>query len=146
MLPVLRNTSAFAPITAGPMPWFESLFDRFLGHDGSFVGREQSLMPVAFWEDDDHYYVEADLPGVAEADVDVSVHNGTLFLRGVRKPAEGRRYLYNGRPFGRFEWALTLPAGVDTDRVTARLADGVLALTLPKSPEAKPKTIALQTN
>jgi HSP20 family protein len=146
MLPVLRNTSAFAPIAAGPMPWFDTWFDRFLGHDGSFPGRERAMMPVALWEDNDHYFVEADLPGVAEADVEVTVHNGTLFIRGARKPEEGRRYLYQGRSFGRFEWALTLPAAVDTDNVSARLADGVLSLTLPKSPEAKPKTIALQTN
>jgi len=79
-----------------------------------------------------------------DSDVDVTVHNGMLFIRGERRPAEGRRYLYNGRSFGRFERVITLPEAVKTDDVLATLKDGILSITLPKSPEAKPKKITLQ--
>ena len=74
----------------------------------------------------------------------MTVHNGMLFIRGERRPEEGRRYLYNGRSFGRFERVITLPEAVKTDDVQATLKDGILSITLPKSPEAKPKKITLQ--
>jgi len=76
--------------------------------------------------------------------VEVTVHNEMLYIRGERKREEGRQYLYNGRTDGRFERAITLPEPVKTDDVRATLTDGVLQVALPKSPEAKPKRIAIQ--
>jgi HSP20 family protein len=143
MLPMLRNTSAMAPFTVGPVNRLDSIFDRVFGEDG-VLGQAWGGVPVAVWEDEDRFYVEADLPGMRDEDVEVTVHNGMLFIRGERKPGEGRAYLYNGRPFGRFERVINLPAAVNVDEVQARLADGVLAITLPKSPEAKPRKITLQ--
>jgi len=142
MLPVLRNTSAWAP--SYPVNRMDSLFDQFFGDDGGTLGRAWAGMPVALWDDEDHFYVEAELPGVREGDVDVTVHNGMLFIRGERRPEEGRRYLYNGRSFGRFERVITLPEAVNTDDVQAVLKDGILSITLPKSPEAKPRKISLR--
>jgi HSP20 family protein len=146
MLPVLRNNPFVSPVAAGPMNRLDTLFDRVFGGDGGFTAQSWSWLPVALWEDDDHIHVEAELPGVPEQDVDVTVHNGMLFIRGERKPEEGRRYLYNGRTYGRFERVIALPEAVDTDDVRATLTDGVLRLSLPKSPEAKPRKIALQTS
>jgi HSP20 family protein len=146
MLPVLRNNSALVPVATGPIGRMDSLFDRFFGDDGGLMGQAWSWAPVAMWEDDDHIYIEAELPGVSDADVDVTVHHGMLFIRGERKPEEGRRYLYNGRSYGRFERVLTLPAAVKTDDVQATLSNGVLCINLPKSPEARPKKIALKTS
>jgi len=147
MLPVLRDNPMSAPVATGPVinRW-NSPFDRFFGGDGGFMGQPWSGVPVAMWEDDDHIWIEAELPGVADKDVDITVHNAMLFIRGERKPEEGRRYLYDGRPFGRFERVITLPEAVDTDEVLATLKDGVLHIDLPKSPEAKPKKIALKTS
>jgi HSP20 family protein len=145
MLPILRNDAVLAPMVGGPFHRLDSLFDRVFGADGR-LGLGWGGVPVALWEDEDHYYVEAELPGLTEPDVEVTVHNGMLFIRGERKPAEGRAYLYNGRCFGRFERVITLPGAVNADDVQARLTDGVLCLTLPKSPEAKPRKITLQTS
>jgi len=144
MLPVLRNTSAWSPTFSYPMNRLDTLFDRFLGDDGGSLGREWTGMPVALWQDEDHFFIEAELPGVRDEDLDMTVHNGMLFIRGERKPEEGRRYLYNGRSYGRFERVITLPEAVNTEDVRATLKDGILSITLPKSPEAKPKKIALQ--
>jgi HSP20 family protein len=83
---------------------------------------------------------------VADKDLDITVRNGMLFIRGERQPEEGRRYLYNGRLYGRFERVLTLPEAVNTDEVQATLRDGVLRVELLKSPEAKPKRITLKTS
>jgi HSP20 family protein len=144
MLPALRNPATLTPWTVGPTNRIDGFFDRLFGEDG-LVSQVWGAVPVAMWQDEDHLYVEAELPGVAEKDVDITVHNGMLFIRGERRPEEGRNYLYNGRSFGRFERIVTLPEAVDIDAVRAELADGMLRITLPKSPEAKPKKSALTT-
>jgi HSP20 family protein len=144
MLPVLRNSSVLAPFAAGPINRLDSLFDRFFGDDGGVTSPSWPSLPVALWEDEDRVYLEADMPGMAESDVEVTFHNGTLFIRGERKLEEGRRYVYNGRPYGRFERAITLPEAIG-DGVQATLANGVLRVELPRRPEAKPKTIAVKT-
>jgi HSP20 family protein len=149
MLPVLRNTIAGMTPWMAPANRLERLFDRFF--DDSFfnfgVTPEWGAgVPVALWQDEDHVYVEAELPGLTDQDVDVTVHNGMLFIRGERKPEEGRQYLYNGRAWGRFERVITLPEAVDADHVQAELTNGILRVALPKSPEAKPKKITLKTS
>jgi HSP20 family protein len=101
---------------------------------------------MALWQDQENVYFEADLPGVSASDLDVSLHQGVLKVRGERKPVEGRHYLYNNRPFGRFEQVVTLPEEVQTDGIQAEFVDGVLRVTLPKKPEAKPQRIAVQSN
>jgi HSP20 family protein len=145
MLPVLWNDPVLAPMTGGPINRLASLFDRGLGAGIPFS--EAGIgVPMAMWEDDDHIYVEAELPGLIDQDMDITVHDGKLFIRGERKPEEGRTYLYNGRIFGWFERVITLPGCVATDDVRADLKDGLLSLALPKSPEAKPKKITLKTS
>jgi len=146
MFPALRNNVALTPFATGPINRLDNLFDRVFGDDGGFLGQAWPGMPVAMWEDEDHIYIEAELPGVSEQDVDITVHNGMLFIRGERKPEQGRRYLYNGRSYGRFERVIMLPEAVQTEDVQAMMKDGVLSFTLPKSPEAKPKKITLQSS
>ena len=146
MFPALRNDSTTFPLATAPMNRLDSFFSRVFGDDGGFMDQAWSGAPVAMWEDDDHIWVEAELPGVAEKDVDISVHNGMLCIRGEREPQEGRRYLYNGLSYGRFERVVTLPAAIDADDVQATLKDGVLRIDLPKSPEAKPRKIELKTS
>jgi HSP20 family protein len=148
MLPVLRNNPTLTPWT-GPMNRFERLFDRFFDDsifNFGFTPEWGTGLPVSMWQDDDHVYVEAELPGLTDQDVEVTVHNGMLFIRGERQMEEGRQYLYNGRTWGRFERAITLPPAVDADHVQAELTNGILRLALPKSPEAKPKKITLKTS
>lgn len=135
-----------APLGAGPINRMDAPFDRSFGADGEFLSRAWAGAPVALWEDEDSLHVEAERPGVTDQDVEITVHDGLLFIRGERTPAEGRNNLYNGRSYGRFERVVALPEAVRTDDVQARPTDGVLCLTLPKSPEAKPKKIALKTS
>ena len=85
MFPVLRSNATSAPFVTSPINRLESLFDRVFGDDGGFVSQAWPPLPVAIWGDDDHIYIEAEVPGVAENDVDVTVHNGMLFIRGERK-------------------------------------------------------------
>jgi HSP20 family protein len=145
MLPILWNDSALPPMSGGPINRLTSLFDRVIGEDTPF-GETWGGVPIAVWDDGDHIFVEAEVPGMTNKDVDITVQGAKLFIRGERKDDEGRTYLYNGRCYGRFERVITLPEAIVTDAVQAELQDGVLSITLPKSPEAKPRKIALKTS
>ena len=149
MLPVLRNTMTRTTPWMTPVNRLERLFDRFFEDsffNYGFTPEWGTGVPVSLWQDEDHVYIEAELPGLTDQDVDVTVHNGMLFIRDERKPEEGRQYLYNGRTWGRFERVITLPEAVDADNVQAELTNGILRVALPKSPEAKPKKITLKTS
>jgi HSP20 family protein len=148
MVPMVRG-NWFAPTfdepVSRPRGEVDTLFDRVFGGDGGAPAPAWGGLPVAMWEDDDHLYIEAELPGATETDIDVTVHDGLLFIRGERRPVAGRTYLYNGRAFGRFERVITLPEAVDAENVQARLADGLLSIALSKSPRAKPKRVPVTT-
>jgi HSP20 family protein len=147
MLPAIRNNLVMTPWTT-PINRLEGLFDRFF--DDSVFGfnfrTDEPGVPVSLWQDEDHIYVEADLPGMTDADVEVTVHRGVLYIRGERKPEPNRQYLYDGRTWGRFERAITLPDEVDTEAVQAELTQGVLRVSMPKRPETKPRKIALKSS
>ena len=106
----------------------------------------RTSMPLAVWQDEENLYVEADLPGVRESDLAVTVHQGTLTIRGERKPAEGRTSILETRTFGPFEQTLALPEEIRQDEVQAALTGGVLRITLPKRPESKPQRITVQAD
>lgn len=145
MAQLVRNGAAPSAFSGSPFNRLDSLFDRVFGDDGAFQAQGGLGVPGAVWQDEDAVHVEFELPGVAEGDIDVTVHQGTVSIRGERKPAEGRKYFYNTRSYGRFERALRLPVGIDTENVQAKLTNGVLHLTFPKKAEAKPKKITLQS-
>jgi len=141
MVPVLRNTQT--PSVLGPMNRLDSLFDRVFGEDGMHTPTRPAL-PLSLWEDDDNLYVEAELPGLSDGDVDVTIHRGVLTIRCERKAAEERRALYDDRAYGRFERTIKLPELVDSENVQAKMKDGLLSLALPKRPESKPRKIQVQ--
>jgi HSP20 family protein len=95
----------------------------------------------------DNVLVRAELPGLSPADVEISVEGNTLTLRGERKRAEAAEAYHHRRErqTGRFQRALTLPDEIDTDKVQAVFADGVLTVTLPKAEKAKPKKIEIKS-
>jgi HSP20 family protein len=94
----------------------------------------------------DAYVVKADLPGIADKDVDISVTGNVLTISGQREDEhreEGDRYYTTERSYGRFSRSLSLPDGADADSVTADLKDGVLTVQIPKRPEVQPKRISI---
>ncbi|WP_435008646.1 Hsp20/alpha crystallin family protein [Tundrisphaera lichenicola] len=143
MLPITRNSQT--PVAAFPANRMDVLFNRVFGED-DLVNRAWTAAPIAMWADDDHIWVEAEMPGMAESDVEITVHRDTLIIKGERKAEEGRRYLYNGRAYGRFERAVSLPEAVNAEAVKATLKDGVLRVELPKSIEAKPRRISISSS
>ena len=91
-------------------------------------------------ERDDAFEITAELPGLTEKDVDVSHANGTLTIKGEKKAEKEEKkkdYYLSERRYGAFQRAFAIPEGVDADRIDAKFKNGVLAVTLPKTPEAK---------
>jgi HSP20 family protein len=144
MAALVRNGVPSSVFSVAPFNRLDTLFERVFGEDGTFHTQAWFGVPGAVWQNDEAVHVEFELPGVSEGDVDVTVHQGILSIRGDRKPVDGRKYLYNSRTFGKFERKIKLPEGIDTENVQAKLTNGVLELTFPKKAEAKPRKISLQ--
>jgi HSP20 family protein len=99
-------------------------------------------------EQDDRYVVKASLPGIDPEDLDITFENGVLTIKGeIREDheVEEARYHVRERRYGAFSRSLTLPAGVDEEKIQANYEAGVLSLALPKSEAAKPKRIPVKT-
>ncbi|HEY4116723.1 MAG TPA: Hsp20/alpha crystallin family protein [Byssovorax sp.] len=94
----------------------------------------------------DKLVVRVDLPGVADSDVKLEVHNDVLSLKAERKGDAPEGFGVQRRERGGTKLARTfaLPCAVDVERTTAALTNGVLTLTLPKAESAKPRTIAVK--
>lgn len=100
-------------------------------------------------ETDAEFLIKADLPDVKKDDVKVEIQDGMLCVSGERqqeKEEKGKRFHRVEREFGRFERRLSLPSDVDAKKIAAEFRDGVLQVHLPKSPTAKPQSIAVKVS
>jgi HSP20 family protein len=126
----------------------ERLFDR-LGGLTIPIGRgaEAFVPQVDLVEQDREYVMKADLPGVLEKDIDVSIDkDNVLTVRGERREEErkrGRGYEYTERSHGSFSRSVSLPAGVDASKVTADFHDGVLEIHIPKTEQPPAQKIPI---
>jgi HSP20 family protein len=122
------------------------LFDRWNGGDGLFGAA--AFPPLNVWEEGDHAFVEAELPGQDLKNLEIYVTGGNqLTLKGERKPnAPEKGVLHRQeRAFGSFVRTLTLPFPVDPNKVEARLENGVLSVKLAKHESARPRKITVKT-
>lgn len=118
----------------------DDLFGRMFGD----VNRVAGFIPTLdVRETEDGYLVLIDLPGVKSEDVVIELTDQVLTISGSRTPVETGEARRSERPFGSFVRRLTLPKGVDSDKVVAEYKEGVLELRIPKRAEAKPKKIAI---
>jgi len=104
---------------------------------------------VSVTETIDAFVAEADLPGVREEDVEVTLDGRQLTITGKREAREERdedRVHVIERRFGSFTRSFTLPETIDGENVKAQLADGVLTVTVPKTVEVLPRKIPVATN
>jgi HSP20 family protein len=93
------------------------------------------------------YIFKADVPGVDESDLDISVTGNRLVVSGKREAEaenEGDRFYAYERSYGTFTRAFTLPEGADADRISAEMKNGVLTLSIPKRPEQQPKKVEVK--
>jgi HSP20 family protein len=99
-------------------------------------------------ETKDGYVFKADVPGMKESDIDVSLTGNRLTISGKRdeeKKQETDTYYTYERSYGSFTRSFTLPEGIEASTMGADLKDGVLTIEVKKTPEAQPKKIPIQT-
>ncbi len=121
-------------------------------HDHFFGGRGLNTQPfqiaVDIREEDDAFFVEAEVPGLSGEDVNVDIEKNVLTIRGERKvereEGEGR-YRRVERRYGSFSRSFSLPETVDAEKISADLRNGVLALRLPKKEAPSPRTIKVKS-
>jgi len=145
----------------GLIPWrpftgleeMERRFDDILGR--SFYPTVWRRLPmiemgwvpaIEVFEKEDKFVVKAELPGMKEEDIDVSVVGDTLTIKGERKAeseVKEEDYYCCERSYGSFSRSLAVPTNVDAKKIEATFEDGVLEVNLPKAPEVKPKKITV---
>lgn len=124
------------------------LFEDFFGENFE-RGIEKSWGPaVDITEDGKNIYLKADLPGMNQKDIKVSVEDDVLTISGERKSEkeekkDGKFYRLE-RVYGQFCRSFTLPDNVDASKISAEYKDGVLTLTIPKTEEKKSKAIEIE--
>jgi HSP20 family protein len=136
------------------MSWhrdIDDLFDRFFSSPQSEQEQETRLVnwvpSVETLSKDGQYVVRLDVPGVDPKDVEVSVQENNLIIKGERKSSHETKekdYHYREAAYGRFERRLALPQGVDRDKVTASYKNGVLEISVPRPVALAGKTIPIQ--
>ena len=113
-----------------------------------WVGEEarQGLAPrLDVVERENEFVVQAEMPGIARDDIEVTLENGILTISGEcrneKEETNGSRLIRQERQYGKYVRSLRLGKEVDEKKVKANYKDGILELTLPKSEEVKPKKI-----
>ena len=141
MLPTTRRSET-------PFDLMQREFDRLLDWPMSWRGnggQVTAAYPVDIREDDNHVYVEAELPGFKKEEINVTMEQGILTIHAQRQQEErkGEEHLTERR-FTRVSRSFRLPTPVDENNIDAHLEEGVLTLTLPKREEVKPRRIEVK--
>ena len=119
--------------------------DFWRGWPRVFEGRTHPLVDLK--EDEKSLVVEAEMPGMAADDFEISLVDGGLVIKGEKKKEKeekGENYHRLERVYGSFHRIVPLPCQVDRDAITARYRDGVLTVTLPKSQTEQARTIKVE--
>lgn len=125
----------------------EEMFGRFLPAWPFREGDREWAPAVDMIDHADEIILRADVPGLDEKDLEVTVHDGTVTIRGERKEEKEEKkedYYCSERSYGAFARTLSLPTSVEADKVKATFKKGVLEVHLPKAKEAKGKKIEIK--
>jgi HSP20 family protein len=146
----IRQTNDPAPLTRlrGEM---DRLFQQFFGDYEPFRAWDpfqlRGFPAVNVWQDDDKVFVEAELPGVNENDLDMTVVGNEFTIKGARRgpePAKGATMHRRERGTGTFSRIVYLPVEVNGSKVEAEFRNGVLTIALPKIETARPRRIPVK--
>lgn len=130
---------------------FRIMLEMFNDHGARELRHPEQVFVPTFevFERKDGYVFKADLPGVKQEDLDITLNANRLTVSGKREAEErkeGERFYAYERSFGTFTRSFTLPEGVDAEHVAAELKNGVLTLVVPKKPEVQPKKITIKAS
>lgn len=135
--------------------WFERFFEepmfprmwRRLPMMRMFKELEGISPVVDMYDKKDEIVVKAEIPGVEKENINISVSENTLTIKGEMKKEEEVKeedYYYSEREYGSFARMLSLPAKVQSDKIKASFKNGILEIHLPKAEEAKPKEVKVE--
>ena len=119
-----------------------------LADDSLAEGTTGVFPPVNITQDDNHFYVRAEVPGIRASDLSISAVRNRITISGRREiPQEHERVSYHRkeRADGSFNRTIALPTLIDAERVDAHYSEGVLTVRLPKAAEAKPRQISIKS-
>lgn len=144
-----KDRGELAPWT--PLRDLEGQFNRMFGELArDYVPFDRGWAPaVDMKENGLEYTLEADLPGMKKEEIDVSVVDNVVTLKGERKhesETKEKDYHRVERRYGSFERSFEIPGGFDAGKIAAQFDNGVLRVTLPKREESKPKQIEVKVN
>ena len=114
---------------------------------GTGGGVRRWVPPMDLVETDEHFVLRADLPGLSEGDVAIELEDNVLTVSGERTAEHEDKqegFYRMERSFGQFRRSLTLPEGIDAERIAATFDKGVLEVRVPKPEERKPRRVAIQ--
>jgi len=123
---------------------FEESFVRPFSRTGN--GNGHQYLPLDIYETDESFVVKAFVPGVTADRLDITTQQNTVTIR-AEQPAEAQenvRYYLRERPSGIWLRSFELPTPIDAQHIEASLNQGVLVLTVPKAPEAKPHRVSIK--
>jgi HSP20 family protein len=123
------------------------LFEAFADGDGRQSAAQITVPAVEISDTPEAVIVKAQVPGITKDQIQVMVTDGTLTLKGESKAEEEKKektYYRREFRYGAFTRTVPLPVAVQAEKATAQLKDGVLAITIPKSAQAREKTIPIQ--
>jgi len=141
MLPTLFRRDPFFSDIDRPLDAFRQQLGEWMNSGEA----PTAAYPVDIREDDDHFYVDAEMPGFTKDQVNVTLENGLLSIEAARQlesdgQKKGEVHLQERR-YTRIRRAFKLPTAVDENTVKAELRDGILHLMLSKREEVKPRRI-----
>ena len=133
----------------------KGFFDDFFDMVDSSSRGKRSWFDGGIWspavdlvDKQDKLVAKVELPGVEKKDVKLSLNDNNLTIQGeVQKDEETKKedYYYRERAYGSYSRTISLPAEVDKEKIKAKFKNGILEITIPKKPEAKPKEITIES-
>jgi len=134
-----RVDSLMSDMDAGLEAWPRRMMPRVQAMAGNWP-------PTNLYDGGDALVLEVEVPGLGEKDIEITATQDVLTLAGERKTEvpEGHSVHRRERGSVKFSRSFTLPGKIDPEKVSARLTDGILTVSLEKAPEAKPKKISVQ--
>lgn len=151
---IVRQVWPSRPTFDASLRGYEQLRRDMLHMLDAFAGERDSSItsgvfpPINITQDNDHFYLRAEIPGIAADALSISALRNQVSISGKRElPKEHERASYHRRERaeGTFNRTVALPTLVDAEQIEARYTDGVLTLVLPKAAEAKPRQIVVKT-
>ncbi len=123
----------------------DRFFDDLL--DSSFFGHSATLPAVDVRETEEAYLMDIDLPGLSEKDVEVKLDNSLLTISSKKEESKEQKsngYILRERKASSFRRSFVIPEEVEREKISANFTNGVLSLSFPKVPAAKPRTIEVK--